>query len=283
VAAKLAEFSSMRDRRALLRGKLSRHEAVVKEQARTAAAIATAQKEIVEIEAALGDLEFDPDHYQKASDELAVAQKQFDDSSEQANEAVRELEVCRRELELKEQQLAAFQQTEQRLKELRDTVWHDEKVKTLLGSFRKQVIAGIRPTLAATAGRLMADMTDGRYGVVELDEDYNLHMLDGGRTYPIERFSGGEKDLANLCLRLAISQTLTQAAGIDRAGIMLDEIFGSQDDVRRELIFEGLAGLTRTFSQVLLVTHIEEIKNRVGALVEVRPTAAGFSEAILHV
>ena len=64
---------------------------------------------------------------------------------------------------------------------------------------------------------------------------------------------------------------------------MLDEIFGSQDDTRRELIFEGLAGLTRTFSQVLLVTHIEDVKNRVGALVEVRPNGNGRSTVVMHV
>jgi exonuclease SbcC len=121
-------------------------------------------------------------------------------------------------------------------------------------------------------------MTGDRFNLVELDEDYNLQIMDYGHLFGIERFSGGEKDLANLCLRLAISQALTESAGLDRSFVILDEVFGSQDSDRRSLIFNGLASLKNRFPQILLITHIEEIKDRVETLIQVEPTSGGWSE-----
>ena len=124
----------------------------------------------------------------------------------------------------------------------------------------------------------MAEMTGGKYSLVELDEDYNLQVMDNGAFFGIDRFSGGEKDLASLCLRLAISLALTESAGLDRSFIILDEVFGSQDTGRRELIFEALANLKPRFPQMILITHLEELKHKVETIVEVAPQPGGWSE-----
>ncbi|HWR82573.1 MAG TPA: SbcC/MukB-like Walker B domain-containing protein, partial [Candidatus Deferrimicrobium sp.] len=114
--------------------------------------------------------------------------------------------------------------------------------------------------------------------LVELDEKYNLRIMDYGQYYAVDRFSGGEKDLANLCLRLAISQALTESAGLARSFIILDEVFGSQDSDRQDLILRALANLKNRFPQILLITHVEEIRDRVETLIEVIPTGTGWSE-----
>ncbi len=83
----------------------------------------------------------------------------------------------------------------------------------------------------------------------------------GGKAYSIDRYSGGEVDLVNLCLRISISQELSQRAGGSRIQfIVLDEIFGSQDEERQENILRALQNLTNQFRQILLITHIESIK-----------------------
>jgi len=121
-------------------------------------------------------------------------------------------------------------------------------------------------------------MTNGKYGLVELDEKYNLRVMDYGQYYAVDRFSGGEKDLANLCLRLAISLALTESAGLSRSFIILDEVFGSQDSERKDLIVKALANLKNRFPQIFLITHVEELRDRVEELIEVFPTGAGWSE-----
>ncbi len=39
-----------------------------------------------------------------------------------------------------------------------------------------------------------------------------------------------------LCLRLEISEALAEASGLDRACVILDEVFGSRDEKRKELV-----------------------------------------------
>ena len=53
---------------------------------------------------------------------------------------------------------------------------------------------------------------------LEVGEDYALLVHDEGKAFTLERFSGGEGDLANLCLRLAVSQVVAERAGTDGFG-----------------------------------------------------------------
>lgn len=190
----------------------------------------------------------------------------------------RDLALAQQEQNDRSEELARMAEGQKELEASRDTLYYGVKLAGLLAEFRKDLIAQIRPRLAELAGELLGEMTDGRYQVMELDEEYNIRIFDNGKFFGIERFSGGEKDLANLCLRLAISLALAESAGLSRSFVILDEVFASQDDSRRELILSGLAGLKSRFPQILLVTHIAEIKDRVEQVYDVWPTGQGWSE-----
>ncbi|MFC1517650.1 SMC family ATPase, partial [Candidatus Margulisiibacteriota bacterium] len=84
-------------------------------------------------------------------------------------------------------------------------------------------------------------------------------------------------DLANLCLRLAISQYVTEQYGAEMYFVVLDEIFGSQDMLRKRAILEALAELNKRFRQIILITHVEEVKDIVGQAVRVFEDEAGVS------
>jgi exonuclease SbcC len=131
----------------------------------------------------------------------------------------------------------------------------------VMDSYRTYLISQIRPTLSSHASELFDELTDGKYSQIELDEDYNLLVYDQGQSYPIERFSGGEEDLANLCIRLAISEIITERAGSIFNFIILDEIFGSQDQIRKQNIIKALNGFSSKFRQIFLITHVDDIKH----------------------
>ena len=132
----------------------------------------------------------------------------------------------------------------------------------LLPEFKDHLVGRIRPVLSTHAGRLFRDLTEGRYADLEVAEDYSLLVHDEGKAFALERFSGGEGDLANLCLRLAVSQVVAERAGTEGFGFLaLDEVFGSQDDVRKGNILRGLKGLSARFRQILLITHISDVKD----------------------
>ena len=91
-----------------------------------------------------------------------------------------------------------------------------------------------------------------------------------------------ETDLANLCLRLTISRIIAehqQTAPLNF--IVLDEVFGSQDAGRRRNLMETLNKLSNKFSQIFLITHIEEIKEYMDNVIYVRESGDGTSQAKL--
>ncbi|HXW96297.1 MAG TPA: SMC family ATPase, partial [Gemmatimonadales bacterium] len=117
----------------------------------------------------------------------------------------------------------------------------------------------LRPDLSEIASGFLRDLTNGRYGEVELDEDYVATIIEAGEPKPV--LSGGEEDVANLALRLAISQMIADRAGQPLSLLVLDEIFGSLDEERRASVVDLLRSLADRFPQVILITHIESVRD----------------------
>lgn len=136
--------------------------------------------------------------------------------------------------------------------------------------------------LSEYASELFRKLTDGKYNEMEVDEDYNIYIYDEGTKYELGRFSGGEEDLANLCLRLAISQIIAERSGTSGLNfIILDEIFGSQDLGRKRNLMLALNELTIKFQQIFLITHIEDIKEYIGNIINVVEDEQGISHVTL--
>jgi len=154
-----------------------------------------------------------------------------------------------------------LEEFKKQIKEEKKTVHYLGMLSEVMTSFRTYLISRIRPTLSSYSSDFFERLTDGKYRELELDENYTLLVYDNGNAYGIERFSGGEEDLANLCLRLAISEVITERAGGVFNFIILDEIFGSQDMFRRQNIMRALNGLSSKFRQIFLITHVEDVKN----------------------
>jgi exonuclease SbcC len=130
----------------------------------------------------------------------------------------------------------------------------------------------LRPELSETASRFLADLTEGRYDSLELDDQYNVVVHEEGAPKPV--ISGGEEDLANLVLRLAISQMIAERAGQSFSLLVLDEVFGSLDESRRANVVELLRGLHDRFEQVIVITHIDDVREGLDQVVRVRYDAA---------
>jgi exonuclease SbcC len=158
-------------------------------------------------------------------------------------------------------------------------VQHLSMLLEVMYNFRTHLISRIRPTLSSYASEFFERLTDGKYNELELDKDYELLIYDNGKSYEIERFSGGEEDLANLCLRLAISEIITERASGIFNFIILDEIFGSQDIFRRQNIMKALSSLSTKFRQIFLITHIEDVKNDMENIILVTEKEDGISTA----
>ena len=132
---------------------------------------------------------------------------------------------------------------------------------------RADLNAAMRPEIAELASSFLADLTDGRYDEVDLTEDYTVTVLDDGIPKPV--ISGGEEDLTALVLRLAISQMIAERAGQPLSLLVLDEIFGSLDELRRAHVLGLLRRIADRFPQVILITHIEQVREGLDRVIRV--------------
>src|SRR5690242_215319 len=147
-----------------------------------------------------------------------------------------------------------------------DLALHQE-LDRALSDLRTELNATLRPDLSELASGFLRDLTNGRYTDLELDEDYGATLLDDGD--PKAVISGGEEDVANLALRLAISQMIAERAGQPLSLLILDEIFGSLDEDRRVAVVDLLRSLADRFPQVILITHIDSVREGFDRVVRV--------------
>lgn len=144
-----------------------------------------------------------------------------------------------------------------------------EKIKTSLAEFKTRLNAKIAPRISALASSMYAQITKGKYQHIEVSNDFDFFIYDEGKKYPIERFSGGEIDLANLVLRIAVSKTLTELSGAASVEFLaFDEVFGSQDEARRMQILEAFHTVKEQYRQIFLISHETEIKEMFERVVE---------------
>jgi exonuclease SbcC len=143
-------------------------------------------------------------------------------------------------------------------------------VADLLTEFRNTVVASVGPRLALQAAELFGELTDHEYDELQVDpETYELQISDAGRSYGLDRFSGSEVDLANLALRVAISEHIRFQSGGSVGLLVLDEVFGPLDQDRKDRMLMALERLKGRFRQVLVVTHDPNVNEQMPAAIEV--------------
>jgi exonuclease SbcC len=142
-----------------------------------------------------------------------------------------------------------------------------EELDRAFTDLRADLNAQLRPELSAIGSGFLRDLSRGRYSDLDLDEDYRVTLLEDGEVKPV--ISGGEEDIVNLAVRLAISQMIADKAGQPLSLLVLDEVFGSLDEERRAAVVDLLRGLGDRFPQVILITHVDQLREGFDRVVRV--------------
>jgi len=100
-------------------------------------------------------------------------------------------------------------------------------------------------------------------------ETLDLHISDELGTRSQELYSGGERFRIDFALRLALSKLLAQRAGTKLRTLVIDEGFGTQDADGLEQFVEVIGEISQDFDKVLVVTHLEALKNAFPVRIEV--------------
>jgi len=127
------------------------------------------------------------------------------------------------------------------------------------------------PELEQGANRILARMSDSGMQVQfatqtqgskgDLLETLDIKIADARGTRPYEMFSGGEAFRVNFAIRIALSQLLAERAGAQLRMLVVDEGFGTQDSQGREQLVEAINSISADFERIIVVTHIDELKD----------------------
>ncbi len=268
--ASVSRLSDLETRAARLGGLVERESVTRAERLRVGILLETARQRVVSLDAqrgggGAGQSEGEFAAVRDAHDKAAVEARR---AELEAVAALADAARARAEMEAAERGRRELARLQEKLDGLeRDKRLHDELDRALT-DLRTDLNFQLRPELSDIASRFLADLTDGRYNALEFDEDYTLVVLEDGLPKPV--ISGGEEDLCNLVLRLAISQMIAERAGQVFSLLILDEVFGSLDDARRGNVVELLRGLNDRFEQVIVITHIEQVREGLDRVLVVR-------------
>lgn len=115
----------------------------------------------------------------------------------------------------------------------------------------------------------------------DLRETLDIQISDGAGTRDYELYSGGEAFRLNFAIRLALSEVLAQRAGARLQTLVIDEGFGSQDAEGRQRLVEAINLVRPDFAKVLVITHIDELKDAFPTRIEVEKTPSGSTVRVI--
>jgi exonuclease SbcC len=154
---------------------------------------------------------------------------------------------------------------------------------------QEMVVEQALPEIEEIANDLLARLTDGRMRLTLVTQRQgrtvgSINTLDilvrdelGSRPY--ELFSGGEKFRINFSVRIALSKLLARRANAPLQMLAVDEGFGSQDRDGCDRLIEAIRVVQDDFEKVLVITHLEELKDAFPVRIEVTkgPTGSTFA------
>jgi exonuclease SbcC len=113
-------------------------------------------------------------------------------------------------------------------------------------------------------------------------ETLDIIISDGAGPREYELFSGGEAFRVNFAIRLALSRVLAQRAGARLQTLVIDEGFGSQDADGRQRLIEAINLVRPDFQKILVITHMEELKEAFPARILVEKTPRGSRVQVVN-
>lgn len=165
------------------------------------------------------------------------------------------------------------------------------------------IIEAAIPEIETETNRLLDRLTEGRMKVIletQRETKTKVTNIDGEKAHgivetldiiisdemgerPYEMYSGGEAFRVNFAIRLAISKLLTHRAGAKLQFLVIDEGFGTQDAPGRARLIEVIDAIKDDFEKILIITHLEELKEEFPVRIEVSKNSTGSTFEVVGI
>ncbi len=275
------------------------------------AALAPLQREVASLQQQLSSLQTEADQQQAAADEarqsfeaemaslpdLHQAEDEFMHLREQENTRRMELGGARQALEVLKSQRNRQAEFQTRRADLTGQIG---RLKLLERAFSKDGVPALLieqalPDIEEQANLMLDRLSNGSMSInfntlrdyknrAREDKKETLDILinDAAGSREYEMFSGGEAFRVNFAIRLALSRVLAQRAGARLQVLVIDEGFGSQDADGIQRLIEAINLVREDFAKILVITHLESMKDAFPARIEVEKTPLGSTVKVVN-
>ena len=242
--------------------------------------------------------------WNKELEQIDTRLQQSQKSSQMSQEVSRDLKSKRSELQssisqrdILKNRLLTIEQTESEVEKLRKSINSHKQEKDsydeLTAAFGRNGIQAFMiersvPQIQEIANELLSKLTDNRMAIkLELregrldrltgvpSEELDIRVSDEVGTRSYETFSGGESFRIDFALRIALSKLLASRSGAPLPILFIDEGFGSQDSKGQERLTEAIQSVQTEFEKIIVITHVEQMKESFEEQIEVIKTEDG--------
>ncbi len=198
--------------------------------------------------------------------------------------------------------IGSLQQSQQQLEQSRqqhqttlaqiETTRHRQRIHTELhqafgkNGIQALMLENVLPQIEVEANQILSQLSDRQLNVRfitqksgkksdRLIETLDIEIADTKGTRPYETYSGGAAFRINFAVRLALSRVLAQRKGSSLQTLIIDEGFGSQDQLGCDRLVSAINAIAPNFECILVITHMPQMKEAFNTLIEVSKTDAG--------
>lgn len=186
------------------------------------------------------------------------------------------------QLELHQQNLAKQKQFAEQIQQIQQQEHRWNKISSLIGDskgkdFRDLAQQYNLDILLEYANQQLA-MLSQRYTLKRLENSLSLAIIDhdmDGEIRSVASLSGGESFLTALAISLAIANMASGSMKIE--SLFIDEGFGTLDASSLHMVMNALDQLQSQGRKVILISHIQEMHERIPVQIQVQPVGSGSS------
>ena len=171
--------------------------------------------------------------------------------------------------------------------------YKSEDLKFLELSFSRNgiqalIIENVLPSLELEANKLLSYLTENRLSInlqirkgrrLKNTEDFSQEIDiiigdENGAVREYETYSGGESFRIDFAIRIALSRLVSLRSGVRSPILFIDEGFGSQDQIGQDRLREAIQEVSNSenykFKKIIVITHLDSLKESFGVALEVR-------------
>ena len=149
------------------------------------------------------------------------------------------------------------------------------------------IIENVLPSLELEANKLLSYLTENKLLVnlqirkgrrLKNTEDFSQEIDiiiadENGAVREYETYSGGESFRIDFAIRIALSRLVSLRSGVRSPILFIDEGFGSQDQIGQDRLREAIQEISNSenykFKKIIVITHLESLKESFGVALEV--------------